>query len=75
MSTRTIETGLSINTATAMKMASEVFFLNKKVTTVNLRSYNKLFVLSYKGQRKEEQLIKDNIVLVRTVELDSRDVR
>ena len=68
-----LETGLAIDKRTAIKMASEAFILNKRTTVVHIRSYNKLIVLSYRGKRSDESVIRANTSVVRVVEMENRE--
>ena len=69
-----IETGLKINKQTAIKMASEVFVKSKRVTEVHIRSYDRLVVLSYRGNRENELEIRNGVQVVRVVKLEEREV-
>jgi hypothetical protein len=74
MSRVNLETGLIISKQTAIKMASESFFLNKRATVVCIRSYNKLVELSYKGKRSDESVIRSNTLVTRVVGMENREV-
>lgn len=69
-----IETGLIINKNTALNMASVGFFKNKRATEVHIRSYNKLIVISYSGQRSDLEEIRGNVEVVRVVKMENREV-
>ena len=69
-----IETGLIINKATAVKMASIAFMRNKRATEVHIRSYNKLVVLAYRGSRTDLTALTASIEIVRVVPMDNREV-
>lgn len=65
MNIGSLTTELSINKRTAIKMASEFFFKNKKYTELNINAYNVKVVLSYTGSRKSEQDILEAVEIVR----------
>ena len=65
MNTGIITTELSINKRTAMKMAAEHFFKNKRITQVNISAYNVKVVLEYRGKRDNEQEILNQVEIVR----------
>lgn len=69
-----IETGLILNKGAALRMASVGFMRNKRATQVHIRSYNRLIVLSYSGQRSDLESIRDNVEVVRTVKMENREV-
>ena len=66
-----IKTGLKIGKATALKMGGQVFFANKRVTEVHLRTYNKLVVMTYRGSRKDENEVMAGVEIVRVVKLEN----
>lgn len=60
-----ITTELTINKRTALKMAAEHFFKNKRTTQVSIHAYNVKVVLQYKGKRDNEQDILNLVEIVR----------
>jgi len=60
-----ISTELTINKKTAVKMAAEHFFKNKRTTQVIVYANNVNVTLTYSGQRKDELEIRNNIVIAK----------
>lgn len=65
MNIGSLTTELSINKRTAIKMAAEHFFKNKRTTQVNIHAYNVKVVLEYRGKRDNEQDILKSVEIVR----------
>ncbi|EGZ6890515.1 hypothetical protein DDN52_18050 [Vibrio cholerae] len=55
---------ISINKRSALKIAREQFYKNKKLTQLTIRSFNVRVELSYSGSRKCEDSINPTILNV-----------
>lgn len=60
-----INTELTINKNTAIKMAAEHFFKNKRTTKVIVYANNVNVTLTYTGSRKDELEIRNNILITK----------
>ncbi len=74
MSLVQIETGLKVNRNTAINMIAQVFQANKRTTEVYLRSYDRLIKATYAGQRTDLESIKQDLVIVRVVKMENREI-
>jgi len=73
MSLKIIETGLILDKSAIIRMASNIFITNKRVTEIGIRSYNMLIKTSYKGQRKNLDKIRTDLLIESIKPMEERE--
>ncbi len=68
-----IETGLKVNRDTATQMIAQSFKSNKRITEIHLRSYDRLIVATYTGQRADEMSIREDLKIIRVLKMEDRE--
>lgn len=70
MNTGIITLDTIINKRSAKKIAAEHFLKNKRTSQVTINAYNVNVVLSYKGPRKSQEEIQEQVEIVRFFKKD-----